>query len=176
MSSLSLDRVPRIVQGAGALEELAGVLAGIASPVVAIRHVLLVADPAMKPLGVLDTAQRALSKAGLGVSVFDGVQSDPSMAQTDATARLARSERAQAVVAIGGGSAMDLGKTVAAIAGAERRRVTTACAPILFPPRGWPASAYRRLRGPVPRRLAPRCSRTTRTARSGCGAMRSRPM
>jgi alcohol dehydrogenase class IV len=39
------------------------------------------------------------------------------MAQADAVAARARTEGAQAVVALGGGSAMDLGKTVAGIAG-----------------------------------------------------------
>ena len=95
MSSLSLDRLPKIVQGAGALEDLARVVSGIASPASpagTIRHVLLVCDPAMKALGLIDTAARALRAGGLGISVFDEVQSDPSMAQTDATALLARTE------------------------------------------------------------------------------------
>src|ERR1700733_11369162 len=99
MSALSLDRVPKIVQGAGALEDLGNVITGMASAASAIRHVLLVADPAMKALGLIDTAGRALRAAGLGVSVFDQVQSDPTMAQTDAAAALARAERSQAVIA-----------------------------------------------------------------------------
>jgi alcohol dehydrogenase len=154
MSTLSLDRVPKIVQGAGALEDLASVIAGIASPTGPIRHVLLVADPAMKALGLIDTAERALRAAGMGVSVFDQVQSDPTMAQTDAAAALARSERAQAMVAIGGGSAMDLGKTVAAIAAAAA-----------------PASHYGLCANPFPAaRLACVCVPTT----SGTGSEATR--
>jgi alcohol dehydrogenase len=111
MSPLMLDRVPRIFQGAGFLEEIGTVVGGLAS------KVLLVADPGLKPTGIIDTAERALRTAKCAVSVFDGVQSDPSMAQADAVAARARTEGAQAVVALGGGSAMDLGKTVAGIAG-----------------------------------------------------------
>jgi alcohol dehydrogenase class IV len=111
MSQLMLDRVPRIFQGAGSLEEIGTVVGGLAS------KVLLVADPGLKPTGIIDTAERALRTAKCAVSVFDGVQSDPSMAQADTVAARARAEGAQAVVALGGGSAMDLGKTVAGIAG-----------------------------------------------------------
>src|ERR1700722_9456480 len=154
MSTLSLDRVPRIVQGAGALEDLVSVVTGIASPAGAIRHVLLVADPAMKALGLIDTSERGLRAAGLGVSVFDQVQSNPTMAQTDAAATMARAERAQAVVAIGGGSAMDLGKSVAAIAGATA-----------------PASLYGLCANPFPAaRLACVCVPTT----SGTGSEATR--
>jgi len=154
MSSLTLDRVPKIVQGAGALEDLASVISGIAVQAGAIRHVLLVADPAMKGLGLIDIAERALRAGGLGVSIFDQVQSDPTMAQTDATAALARAEAAQAVIAIGGGSAMDLGKSVAAIAGAAA-----------------PASHYGLCANPFPAaRLACVCVPTT----SGTGSEATR--
>jgi alcohol dehydrogenase len=112
MNALMLDRVPRIIQGAGTLEQLGTTLHGIAPGL----SVLLVADPGLKSTGMIDTAERSLRSSGCAVTVFDEVQSDPSMAQADATAQLARVQRAQAVVALGGGSAMDLGKTVAAIA------------------------------------------------------------
>jgi alcohol dehydrogenase len=154
VGALSLDRVPKIVQGAGALEDLAGNISGIAAPAGAIRHVLLVCDPAMKALGLIDTAARALRAGGLSVSVFDEVQSDPTMAQTDATALVARTERAQAVVAMGGGSAMDLGKAVAAIAAATA-----------------PASHYGLCANPFPAaRLACVCVPTT----SGTGSEATR--
>jgi alcohol dehydrogenase class IV len=111
----SLDRVPQITQGAGALEQLGTIVKAAGG---APRHVLLVADPGLKATGMIVAAERALGAAGLAVSVFDAVESDPSMAQADATAALARSCGAHAVVALGGGSSMDLGKSVAAIAGA----------------------------------------------------------
>jgi alcohol dehydrogenase class IV len=154
MASLTLDRVPKIVQGAGALEELAGVLGGLASPSGAIRRVLMVADPGLKATGMIEAAARALRAGGYAVSVFDEVQSDPTMAQANSTAALARSEHAQAVIALGGGSAMDLGKSVAAIAGA-----------------GAPASHYGLCANPFPAaRLACVCVPTT----SGTGSEATR--
>jgi alcohol dehydrogenase class IV len=112
MSAVMLDRVPRIIQGAGTLEQIGATLNAITPGL----RVLLVADPGLKSTGMIDTAERSLRSAGCAVTVFGEVQSDPSMAQADATAQLARAQSAQAVVALGGGSAMDLGKTVAAIA------------------------------------------------------------
>jgi len=120
MSVLALDRVPQITQGAGVLEQLGPIVKAVESAPgsagSAYTHVLLVADPGLKSIGTIALAERALRSAGIAVTVFDAVESDPSMAQADSTAELARRERASTVVALGGGSAMDLGKTVAAIA------------------------------------------------------------
>ena len=115
MTTITLDQVPRIVQGAGALGTVGSVLKELAP---AGTSVLLVADPALRSSGMIDTASAALREAGFGVVLFDDVKSDPTMAQVDAAAELARREKATAVVSIGGGSALDVGKTVAAICGA----------------------------------------------------------
>ena len=113
MSFIQLARVPEIVQGAGALETLGQTLAG---RIPAGSPVLLVADPGLKDAGFIDAASASLHAAGFGVVPFTDVKSDPTMAQVDAATALARAERATAVVALGGGSAMDVGKTIAGIA------------------------------------------------------------
>jgi alcohol dehydrogenase class IV len=115
MTTITLDRVPRIVQGAGALGTVGSLVAEL---VPAGSAVLLVADPGLRGTGMIDTARATLLAAGLGVAVFDDVRSDPTMAQVDAAADLARREKTTAVVSMGGGSALDVGKTVAAICGA----------------------------------------------------------
>jgi alcohol dehydrogenase len=116
VTTLELDRVPRIVQGAGALETLGTLLSGSVKPG---SSVLLVVDPGLRRSGITDSAASAVRRAGLGVTLLEDVKSDPTMAQADAAATLARREGAAAVVAVGGGSALDVGKTVAAIAGAS---------------------------------------------------------
>jgi alcohol dehydrogenase class IV len=115
MTTITLDRIPRIVQGPGALGTIGTVVAELVAPG---TPALLVADPGLQGTGMIDTARTALLQAGLGVVLFEDVKSDPTMAQVDAAARLARSEGATAVVSLGGGSALDVGKTVAAICGA----------------------------------------------------------
>lgn len=116
MTTITLDRVPRIVQGAGALATVGSVVAELVAPG---TPVLLVADPGLRGTGMIDSAGVALREAGLGVLVFDDVKSDPTMAQVDAAAGLARREKVTAVISMGGGSALDVGKTVAAICGAQ---------------------------------------------------------
>ncbi len=109
-----LEAVPPIVQGEGALDSIGGHaarLAGDGAPV------LLVADPGLRASGMIDAAAASLRAAGLAPIVFDGIKSDPTAAQVDAGAALAREAGAKAVVALGGGSAMDAGKLVAAVAG-----------------------------------------------------------
>jgi alcohol dehydrogenase class IV len=113
MSGISLARVPEITQGAGSLEALGMALAG---RVPAGSAVLLVADPGLGPGGAIDTAAAALARVGFDVVRFSDLKSDPTMAQVDEAAERARRERVAAVIALGGGSAMDVGKTIAAIA------------------------------------------------------------
>jgi alcohol dehydrogenase class IV len=111
-----LDRIPRITVGAGSIESLGTLAAG---RVGAGAAVLLAADPGLAPLGLVDTARRALERSGLGVALFTDIKSDPLAAQVDAGAEVARRERVAAVVALGGGSALDAGKAIAAVARGE---------------------------------------------------------
>jgi alcohol dehydrogenase len=109
MSVYEIARIPRVTAGVGARGRIAG-LAGSAA------HVLLVADPGLKSTGLIEEVAATLRAHGLGFSIFDAFQSDPTIGQADAAADLARSEKSGAVVCLGGGSALDLGKAVAAIA------------------------------------------------------------
>jgi alcohol dehydrogenase class IV len=116
MTAVHLARVPEIIQSAGALESLGVTLAGHLPSGSAL---LLVVDPGVRASGLIDAAAVALKSGGYGVVIYDDLQSDPTMAQADAAAMLARRERVAGVVAIGGGSAMDVGKSIAAVAMAD---------------------------------------------------------
>ena len=113
--SFALDRVPSIIQAVGALDRLGEHAARLAGN----RAVLVVADPALAALGIIDRAMAALRRAGLAAQMFDGLASDPTLGQIDAAADAARRVDAGLVVAIGGGSALDVGKAAAAIAPAQ---------------------------------------------------------
>ncbi|MFO0292284.1 MAG: iron-containing alcohol dehydrogenase [Rhodospirillales bacterium] len=140
--SNELARVPRVAIGAGVrsrIGELAAAHAGGG------EAVLLVADPGVEKLGLVDEAEDSLSVAELKPHRFTAFTSDPTLAHADAAAAIARRHGARVVVALGGGSALDLGKTVAAIAGASA-----------------PASAYELCAREFPaRRLASICVPTT---------------
>jgi len=113
MGTTQLARIPEIVQGVGALENLSEMLG---PRVPKGRAILLVVDPGLRAHGVAEAAEASLRRGGYAVVPYGNVQSDPTMAQVDEAVALARRERVAAVVAIGGGSAMDVGKTIAAIA------------------------------------------------------------
>ena len=79
----------------------------------------MVCDPQVRALGLIDGMVDDLRGAGAAVSVFDDITADPRSNQVDAAAELIRSTAAGAVVAVGGGSSLDVGKMSAAIAGVE---------------------------------------------------------
>jgi len=126
-----LDRVPRITQAPDAIAEL-GRIAAAGLP--AGSGVMLVADPGLRPSGAIERCAGAIRAAGLGLVVVDEIKSDPSIAQVDSAAALARSENVLSVVALGGGSAMDVGKAVAAIAPAQQGAEHYALAANPLPP------------------------------------------
>ncbi|MCW5626298.1 MAG: iron-containing alcohol dehydrogenase [Burkholderiales bacterium] len=80
-----------------------------------IQRPLIVTDRGIRASGLLDRLQTALDPS-LGFEVFDGTPPNP----TEAAARLAlaqyRSANADGIIAIGGGSSIDLGKAVALMA------------------------------------------------------------
>ena len=102
----------------------AGRVGGIGRDVVALAgpgaRVLLVSDPGVVAAGLAEPVEAALTGAGLSATLFDDVRSDPLSSQIDAAAQAARQEGAQVIVALGGGSAMDVAKMAAGVAAGNR--------------------------------------------------------
>jgi len=79
-----------------------------------MRKPLVVTDAGVRAAGVLDRALDAL--AGLPHAVFDQTPSNPTEAAVRAAAEVYRSQGCDGLVAVGGGSAIDLAKGVAIVA------------------------------------------------------------
>ena len=126
-----LARVPRITLGAGARRSLGPIAAELAP---LGSTVLLVADPGLRAGGMVDDIAGLLREAGFVVQLFTDIKSDPTIAQADAAAKVARESGATLLVALGGGSALDLGKAVAAIAGAALPAEAYALCAVPLPP------------------------------------------
>jgi alcohol dehydrogenase len=78
------------------------------------RCVFVVTDAVLLELKVVDSVLRALTEAGIKVDVFSDVEPDPTMdIVMDGVARL-RESRADAVLAVGGGSPIDAAKAMIA--------------------------------------------------------------
>lgn len=114
MPPYALASVPPLTIGAGARHLIGAIASALAGREAAV---LLVADPGLEPLGVVGELEASLAEDGFRVTRFTDLKSDPTVAQADAATALARRSGALLVVGLGGGSALDLAKAVAAIAG-----------------------------------------------------------
>ncbi len=78
------------------------------------RSVFVVTDATLLELKVVDPVLVALDEAGIKVHVFSDVEPDPSMDVVMAGVALLRESRADAVLAVGGGSPIDAAKAMIA--------------------------------------------------------------
>ena len=113
MQSFTLAPVPEITFGPGVLAVLPEKAKALGGPSL---RVMLVADPALKPIGITDRVRDALEGTGASVALYEGFSGEPKTRDIDTAAGLARDAKANLVVALGGGSALDTGKLVACCA------------------------------------------------------------
>lgn len=111
MSPFHVHWPGKIVFGAGKLETL-----GEEAKALGGRHILVVTTKDLVNLGVVERAERILKNAGWVTSRYDGVQPDPTCEAVDEAAAGLRASGVDAIVALGGGSAIDFAKALAAAA------------------------------------------------------------
>jgi len=112
MQSFEFNTVARILSGVGSALALAEQCRHLG-----ITRPLLVTDPGLIAIGLVQPVVVALESAGLKTLVFDQVREDPPEATVHAAAQLARSGGVDGVIAVGGGSSMDVAKVVAVLLG-----------------------------------------------------------
>lgn len=112
----TFDSVPSIVVRTGAASDLGALIRGKFGAVC----VLMVTDPGIMKLGLMDDALASLKAAGLPTHVFEDVEPDPSEQTILNGADLAVREGVQLVVGFGGGSSMDVAKLIAILAKQEQ--------------------------------------------------------
>lgn len=110
-SPYTLFNAGRIAAGAGSVERLPALVAEFGA-----KRVLVISDKGVAAAGLVAGPQRALATAGIAVTVVDTTPPEPEVRDVDAILAAARAAGAfDAVVGIGGGSAMDVAKIVAVL-------------------------------------------------------------
>jgi len=97
--------------GAGRIGEL-----GECCTTLGMKRPLLVTDPGLRALPMVDAALDACRAAGLGVDVFSDIKPNPTGANVEAGCVAFRDGGHDGVIAFGGGSGLDAAKAVALIA------------------------------------------------------------
>lgn len=110
MNAFSFDTAPRIVCAPGASLELAGHCEALS-----VKRPLLVTDPGLMEIGLLDPVIASLTQAGFAPVLFDQVREDPPDTVIRAAVARAAESSVDSVIAVGGGSSMDVAKLVAVL-------------------------------------------------------------
>ena len=110
MSGFTFNTVREIRVGAGEAKELGDRCLGLG-----VRRPLLVTDRGLVDLGLIAPIQQALAATCEALFVFDGVTADPAESVVAAAHRAAQAGAVDGIVAVGGGSSMDVAKVVAVL-------------------------------------------------------------
>jgi len=115
MQPFVFNTVPQLICRPGSALQLADSCRrlGIGKP-------LLVTDPGLMSIGLVQPVLAALEAAGFTVTVFDQVREDPPEATVEGAAAAGRKAGVDGVIAVGGGSSMDVAKVVAVLLGGSQ--------------------------------------------------------
>jgi len=102
-------RKPQLRKGANSLQQLPPLIKARG-----IDRVLIVTDKGITSLGLLDSLQEGLKRAGIDHAVYDGTVPNPTMDNIETALALYHAHQCQGLIAFGGGSPMDCAKGVAA--------------------------------------------------------------
>jgi alcohol dehydrogenase len=107
LGAFDFHPLTRVAFGRGALARLGEITREFGA-----QRVLLVTDPGLEQAGHPQRALTSLRQAGLEAFVFDGVEENPTSRHVEAGVAVARANRIDFLVAVGGGSAMDCTKGI----------------------------------------------------------------
>lgn len=107
MNSFSFSVPQNLIFGKNSLEKLPGLLKENGS-----RHVLIISGPHLNKMGVVDRIKELVGKTGIDADAYTQVEANPSVETVDKAAALYQECGADSIVAIGGGSPLDVAKAV----------------------------------------------------------------
>lgn len=93
--------------GRGALNDLSEILKGYG-----LRKIMIVYDGGVKAAGIADRVIKQVSETGIDYAIFDGVIPNPTNEVVEEASKIAKAEKVEGFVAVGGGSSIDLAKAI----------------------------------------------------------------
>lgn len=111
LKTILFQTTPRILMGAGALAQTAAEVARLKA-----RRVLIVTDKGLIAAGLTSRLESVLTGAGIAWTRFDAVEPDPRFEIAVQAAEMAKRDKAELVIGLGGGSPLDIAKVCAVLA------------------------------------------------------------
>src|SRR5215210_6588306 len=115
MHPFTFQTTPNVLFEAGSARKIAGLVSEFGA-----KRILFVTDKGVRGAGLTKDAEASLGEAS-DLTVFEDVVADPPAHVVEAAVSLCREKQVEAVVSIGGGSALDTAKLVAYLAKSEDR-------------------------------------------------------
>jgi len=112
VESFQLVAMPHIIFGTGAIEQ-----AGQWCAQLGTKALLVTGRSSLRRSGWLDEIVSNLSDHGVTTTVFEGAEPEPSVNIVQAGCEMLREAGCDQVIAVGGGSSLDVGKAIGALAG-----------------------------------------------------------
>ena len=100
-------RMPKTLEGPGSVKELPALIRKKH-----FKKVLIVTDKVLRELGLLDGMLEAMDEAGVEYAIYDGVKPNPTDVNVFEGIEIYHKNKCRAIVAFGGGSAMDCAKAI----------------------------------------------------------------
>ena len=117
--SFSVNQPTSIHFGVGAIKQLGDVINSVNG-----KRVFLVADPGLKKAGIIRQITSVLKRKKIPCTLYDNVAPEPGLKLADQGLKLARKNRCDCVVGVGGGSALDVAKAVAFLVSEDAAFIT----------------------------------------------------
>ena len=112
MSSLVFNTTRSIICEPGCIEKLGQITKNQIG-----TRVMLVTDPCLLDIGLVDGAIESLAQVGVEFEIFSDVVADPPAKVVELACQKARKAKIEGVIGLGGGSSMDVAKLVALLVG-----------------------------------------------------------
>ena len=111
MKQFSFSVPQNIIVGRGSMAQLPDIAKKLDG-----NHAMIISDPGLLSLGLVDKTANYLKEAGLTVDIFTDVEPNPSVTTVENATVAFKESGADFLVALGGGSPMDVAKAVGVVA------------------------------------------------------------